>query len=232
LTDDPVAAQWLASGLSNLSIANRLNAVELYEAGEPDEARKLLGKAKSLCEKAVETGRNGPEAAVAKNRLALCLQVKGQWERTTEIAEGAFTEALDLHQQALTAFENQGDKYRVAQVESDIGSIDKARGLRYDAVVHFKNSLAYFQQLGSRYHTAKVLVQLGSLSEDEERLSYLGEAVNVAKAHNEESLQEVVAAASEEIADDAEREAFFESGGDDIYSVYREINGGDIKPSG
>ncbi|MCP4231163.1 MAG: tetratricopeptide repeat protein [bacterium] len=235
LDGDPVAAQWLASGLSNLSIVNRLNAVELYEASEPEEAKKLLKKAKSLCEKAVETGRDGPEAAVAKNRLALCLQIRGQWELAdgdAETAEGTFAEALDLHQLALNAFENQGDKYRVAQVESDIGLIDKARGLRYDAVVHFKNSLAYFQQLGSRYHTAIVLLQLGLLSEDEERLSYLGEAVNVAKVHNEESLQEVVAAVSEEIVDDAEREAFFKSGGDDVYSVYREITGGDIKPIG
>ncbi len=230
LKDDPVASQWLASTLSNLSIIRRLNAIDLRNAGNTEEADRILGKAELLCDQAISAGNGGVEAAVAKNRLALCLQVRGQWrqaEGDNDEADVTFARALDLHKQALTTFESVGDKYRVAQVEFDIGLIDKARGLRYDAVIHFKNSLAYFQQLGSKYHCAKVLLQLGLLSEGEERFSYLGEAIHVAGSLNDETLIEVVSTVYEELKDDIkEREDFFGRQNGGAFAIYEEIGRG------
>lgn len=230
LKDDPAASQWLASTLSNLSIVRRLDAFEQGKVGNEEEAGKLLSKAELLCDQAITAGNGSAEAAVAKNRLALCLQVRGQWDQAsgdTEAAEASFARALDLQKQALSTFESIGDKYRVAQIEFDIGLIDKARGLRYDAVIHFKNSLVYFQQLGSKYHSAKVLLQLGLLSVGEERFSYLGEAVHVAGALNRETLLEVVSAIYEELKDNKkEREDFFGRQDSDVYSVYEGIRRG------
>jgi transcriptional regulator with XRE-family HTH domain/tetratricopeptide (TPR) repeat protein len=213
--DGAVARRWLASTLSNYGIALRLEAEELRAAGDAAAARKALEKAKAMCEEAVTVSDDAAETAVAENRFGLCLSAAGRWRRE----EGAAAEAADLlaeatrrHKRALSAFEDLGDLYRVAQVLADLSVAAAQQGLLHDAIINFKNSLAIFQQMGSRYHAAKVLVELGLLSEGGEQLSYFAEALAAARGHNDESLAEIAAAVKAALlaGDGARARRFFE----------------------
>jgi len=189
------AGRWLASVLSNDAIATRLAAEKTREVvAEAAAAEKLLARAKELCREAVAVTDDAAETAVAENRYGLCLLTEGRW-RLEEGAEAEgralLAEAVQYHKRALAAFEDLGDKYRVAQVLMDLGVAAARQALIHDAIVNFKNSLALFQQMGSRYHVAKVLVELGRLAEGGEQLSYFAEALAAARDHNDESLAEI-----------------------------------------
>ncbi|UCH78707.1 MAG: helix-turn-helix transcriptional regulator [Candidatus Coatesbacteria bacterium] len=194
------ARRWLASSLSNHAITVRLEAENLWRAGDSAGAEKALARAKALCREALEVSDDAAETAVAENRLALCLAAEAR-ARAEEGASGPagdlLAEATQLHKRALAAFEDLGDQYRVAQVLADLGVAASQQGLFHDAILHFKNSLALFQQMGSRYHASKVLVDLGLLSEGGEQLSYFAEALATARGHNDESLAEIAAAVRE-----------------------------------
>jgi transcriptional regulator with XRE-family HTH domain/tetratricopeptide (TPR) repeat protein len=219
LSDEPAAAaearRWLASTLSNDAIAARLEAERAAARGDEAAAHRLLQRARRLCEEAMAGAGDAAERAVAENRLGLCLVTAGRWLRAAgrdaEAAE-ALAQADRYYRRALAAFEDLGDKYRVAQVLADLGTAAAEQGLVHDAIIHYKNALALFQQLGSRYHGAKVLVQLGGLAEGDEQLSYFAEALTSAREHNDASLTEIAAAvrAFLDAGDAARARAFFE----------------------
>ncbi|UCE27931.1 MAG: helix-turn-helix transcriptional regulator [Candidatus Coatesbacteria bacterium] len=228
--DGKDAGAWLACTLSNLSITYRLEAELAYAAGDDKQAAKTLGLAEALCEEAIAVGADAAETAVAKNRLGLCCQVRGAQldaAGNPEEAVAMYDRAEALHQEALVTFEENGDKYRVAQIFGDLGTVAVVKGSDHDAVVHFKNSLALFRQMGSSYHIAKMLVKLGSLGRGEERLGYFSEALSAARRHNTESFDEIGKAVYEAMdADPAGREKLFSNLGPEFHGLYVRISEG------
>jgi tetratricopeptide (TPR) repeat protein len=222
------AGAWLACTLSNLSIMYRLEAEKLYVDGEVKKAEKNVDVAEELCKEAVAIDADAAETAVAKNRLGLCYQVRGECRAAagkSEEAANLFDKAEALHHEALSAFEDIGDKYRVAQIFGDLGAVAALKGSDHDAVVHLKNSLALFMQLGSSYHIAKVLVELGLLGRGEERLGYLSEALSAARRHNTESFEEIGKAVYDAMEENpANREKFFSDLGLNFYELYGRIS--------
>jgi len=223
------AGAWLASTLSNLSIMYRLEAERAYAVGDANQANKALGRAEALCEEAIAVGADEAETAVAKNRLGLCYQVRGaQLGAAGKPAEAAalYDRAEALHQEALVTFEENGDKYRVAQIFGDLGTVAVVKGSDHDAVVRFKNSLALFRQMGSSYHVAIILVRLGALGRGEERLGYFSEALSAARRHNAESFDEIGNAVYEAMAADRTGgEKLFTALGPEFHELFVRISG-------
>jgi transcriptional regulator with XRE-family HTH domain/tetratricopeptide (TPR) repeat protein len=222
------AGAWLACTLSNLSIMYRLEAEKFYADGNAEKAERDVERAEELCKEAVALDADAAETAIAKNRLGLCYQVRGEYRAAAEKSEEAanlYDKAEALHLEALSAFEDIGDKYRVAQIFGDLGAAAVLKGSAHDAVVHLKNSLALFMQLGSSYHIAKVLVELGSLGRGEERLGYFSEALSAARRHNVESFEEIGKAVYDGMGEDpTNREKLFSDLGLDFYDLYERIS--------
>lgn len=222
------AGAWLASTLSNLSIMYRLEAERAYAVGDAKQANKALNRAEALSEEAIALGADAAETAVAKNRLGLCYQVRGARLNAAgkpDEAVALYDKAEALHQEALATFEENGDKYRVAQIFGDLGTVAVLKGSDHDAVVHLKNSLALFRQMGSSYHIAKMQVKLGALGRGEERLGYFSEALSAARRHNAESFEEIGKAVYEAMdADPNDRENLFSDLGPEFHGLYGRIS--------
>jgi transcriptional regulator with XRE-family HTH domain/tetratricopeptide (TPR) repeat protein len=222
------AGAWLASTLSNLSIMYRLEAEKAYAASDAKRANEALGRAEALSEEAIDVGADAAETAVAKNRLGLCYQVRGSRlnaDGKPDEAVALYDKAESLHREALATFEENGDKYRVAQVFGDLGTVAVLKGSDHDAVVHIKNSLALFRQMGSGYHIAKMQVKLGALGRGEERFGYFSEALSAARRHNAESFEEIGKAVYEAMdADPTGREKLFSALGPEAHGLYVRIS--------
>jgi transcriptional regulator with XRE-family HTH domain/tetratricopeptide (TPR) repeat protein len=222
------AGAWLACTLSNLSIMYRLEAEEFYADGNTEKAERNVERAEELCKEAIVLDADAAETAIAKNRLGLCYQARGEYRAAAgklEEADGLYDRAEALHLEALSAFEDIGDKYRVAQIFGDLGAVAVLKGSAHDAIVHLKNSLALFMQLGSSYHIAKILVELGSLGRGEERLGYFSEALSAALRHNVESFEEIGKAVYDAMGEDrTKREKLFSDMGSDFYELYERIS--------
>jgi transcriptional regulator with XRE-family HTH domain/tetratricopeptide (TPR) repeat protein len=222
------AGAWLASTLSNLSIMYRLEAERAYAAGDAKQANEALDRAEALSEEAIDVGADAAETAVAKNRLGLCYQVRGSRlnaDGKPDEAVALYDKAESLHREALVTFEENGDKYRVAQIFGDLGTVAVLKGSDHDAVVHIKNSLALFRQMGSGYHIAKMQVKLGALGRGEERFGYFSEALSAARRHNAESFEEIGKAVYEAMdADPNGREKLFSDLGPEAHGLYVRIS--------
>lgn len=108
-------------------------------------------------------------------------------QRTTSARRGA----IEKYQQALTFFQNSGERYRAALTNSELGSTYAELGEFSQAAGHFNQAMQLYQELGDQYLEASAVNNLGRLydvlGEQHRALGYFVRALELARAEGNRS---------------------------------------------
>jgi tetratricopeptide (TPR) repeat protein len=151
-------------------------AVSLGEQGNALKALGILNKAAEKYKEAIKRAKNlndYRQVAVHNGQLA-----------TVWTNQRNFSNALALHQEARTIFEQQQEPQMVATAWQNIGSVYTQTGRYDEAEASYKRALRINTQIKARGRQANTLNQLGllysnHLNRPKEALTFYGQAVEI-----------------------------------------------------
>ena len=139
-------------------------SVELAErCGRGHLAAGRLEEAERAFETALERLEDAPLATEDRTRLrARCRVGLG----TVAVEKGAYDEAEELYQEALSGYHELDDRLGIADSRRHLGSVAQHRSELDDAAEQYAQSLAIYRELGAERKLATALADIGSVAQD------------------------------------------------------------------